>query len=67
MAIKNVYIFQLKKGRRAKLFPLSFSTGRTIPQLVAPQQSQSLFHPTKQKYELSTFMKNKLLINNLEM
>jgi len=49
MAIENVYIFQLKKGRRAKLSPLSFSTGRVIPRLVAPQQSQSPLHSIKQK------------------
>ena len=61
MTIKNVYIFKLKKGRRAWPFLLSFSTGRAIPQLVAPQQSQSMFHSTKQKYALRTFMEIKLL------
>jgi len=67
MAIKNVYIFQPKKGRRAKLSPLSFSTGRVIPRLVAPQQSQSPFHSTKQKYGLCNFIKFKLLTIKPEM
>jgi len=67
MTIKNVYILQPKKGRRVKLFPLSFSTVRAIPRLVAPQQSQSPFHSTKQKYELSTFMETKLLTIKLRM
>lgn len=61
MTIKNVYIFKLKKGRRAWPFLLPFSTGRAIPQLVAPQQSQYPFHPTEQKYGLGNFMEIKLL------
>jgi len=62
MAIKNVYIFQPKKGRRTKLFPLSFSTDRAIPRLVAPQQSQSPFHSTKQKIWTKYFYGNN--VNN---
>jgi hypothetical protein len=45
--IKNVYTFKPKKGRKAKPFFLSFSHGKAIPRLVAPQQSQSSFHFTK--------------------
>jgi len=45
--IKNVYIFKPKKGRKVKPFFLSFSLGKAIPRLVAPQQSQPPFHFTK--------------------
>jgi len=61
MTIKNVHIFQPKKGRRVELFPLSFSTDRANPRLVAPPQSQSSGHSTRQKYGLTTFMEIMLL------
>ncbi len=50
MAIKNIHIFELKKERIAKPFSQTFSTGKAIPRMVAPQQSQSPFCFTIQKY-----------------
>jgi len=50
MAIENIHMFELKKGRMALPFSQTFSTGKAIPWLVAPQQSQPPYHFTIQKY-----------------